>query len=271
MTDERVRAYVDSVIASDPIYHAEEPRVALAPLLSNDGLNVLSSEALSGPAWVGVAQRGIDHRSPILQNLQQDFPHARFLLVVRRQDHYARSMYRQYIKTGGTQSLRRFFGEGTTPLFSADRFRYAPYVERIRSMFDNRLDVVPFELLRNEPKRFLAAIGRVLDVTPPTLPATRSNATRMGSRGLTICRWLNHAFRGPLNPDAPLPGIPLRRGGKLGWHNPSNLLQDHWPAKRVRYSAADEAFYARLLADCAQDNRRLQAHVDEDLGELGYF
>ncbi|MEM7220617.1 MAG: hypothetical protein AAF515_19805 [Pseudomonadota bacterium] len=290
-----VAHYVNTVIARDPIHHGAFPIktqptgvataagaaddappvdqqavTALREALQTGETNLVSSEALSGPAWVGVTQRGIDHRTPVLLNLLQDFPDAELLLIIRRQDDYAKSMYRQYVKSGGTRPLAQFLGaNGHTPLFAPDRYRYAALVDALQRSFA-RVRVIPFELLRENEGQFLGTVSDFLGAPPPDKPMSRRNSTRMGSAGLNLCRVLNRLFTSPLNPAGVLPGIPIRRGG--GWRtlSPVALLQDHWPSTRAKTSAAHQALFATVLAEANSDNRRLEALIDQDLARYGY-
>jgi len=275
MKNAPVRAYIDHALACDPIYYSTSSKASkVKELLVADKTNLFSSEALSGPAWVGVAQRGIDHRTPVLQNLSHDFGDASILLILRRQDGYARSMYRQYVKAGGTHSMARFFGIGpnaASPLFSPDRFRYTPFVRALKARFTGNVNVLFFEQLLSDSAYFLDELSRMLDCPGPLEEPGKRNSSKLGSRGLSISRGLNRIFRGPLNPAAPIPGIPLRRKGRWRLENPVALLQDHWPGNSPKQSPIELSICQSLLEDCKEDNQALAAEVDRDLSVFGYY
>ena len=270
-----VRTYINHVLACDPIYYPGSTKAA--PLKAHfvaNKVNLVSSESLSGPAWVGVAQRGIDHRSPVLSNLSFDFKEAEILLILRRQDGYARSMYRQYIKSGGTFTMARFLGsdlELGSPLFSLDRFSYSPYVDALQRHFDGKIHVMFFEELLADSAKFFGKLSTILDCSSELpIPGNR-NSSRLGSRGLALSRLLNRIFRGPLNPGAPLPGIPVKRKGVWVVESPVSLIQDHWPGKSPEQSESERTLCAALLERSKADNIKLAELVNQDLGKLGYY
>src|SRR5688572_9638241 len=111
----------------DPIYFdSTHSRVVLEGALSANKVNVISSESLSGSLYSAGGKRDLDHRHSIIENLQRTLPEAKIMLVLRRQDQFARSVYRQYIKRGGVLDPAEFFGlDGhRSAYFPKDRFRY---------------------------------------------------------------------------------------------------------------------------------------------------
>lgn len=276
-----VKRYVNEVISVEPMYrdHTDAAAANLRQRLSLSEVNLISSEALSGPAWVGVSQRGIDHRQSVITNLQRDFPNAYILLILRRQDQYARSIYRQYVKTGGTASMRKFFGLQTgsndpadnPPLFSRHRFEYSPFVRELQRSFPGRVKVIPFELMQQDTTQFLKRVCQAIGTEAPSSPPSRLNRTRLGSTGLHVSRMLNRLFRSQLNPGGFLPGIPVRLRGRWLWINPVQLLQDYWPFGQAHQSAEERDLCTLILRRSAQDNRKLAAIINEDLHQFGYW
>jgi len=276
-TSASVRNYLNHVLACDPIYYSASSCASdLSPQLDENRLNLISSEALSGPAWVGVAQRGIDHRSPVLQNLKHDFPEAEILLILRRQDGYARSMYRQYVKSGGVASMARFLGMDSSqpdrpPLFARNRFYYASYVKELRRQFPAGVHVLFFEQFVSRPEEFLGKLAVILRTSNKLVSPGRRNSTRLGSRGLWVSRHLNRWFRNSLNPSALLPGLPRRRNGRWTSVSPVAILQDHWPGKAPTQSAFEKTLCETLLQNCYSDNRELAELLGVDLSGSGYY
>lgn len=274
--DDTVRRFVRGVTRTDPLYYdAEAARALLAPRMSNDRLNLLSNESLSGPPYAGAIEIGLDHRSPVLANLAASFPDARAMIVLRRQDHLARSFYRQYLKSGGTRRARTFFGlsnDDKGPIMSPDRFRFARYVDALCEAFPAGVLILAFEQFIAEPAIYLQRIGEFLEVTLPEVELRRENATRLGPFGMEVTRLLNHLFRNLLNPAGVLPGVPTRRFGRWRSVSPVEFIHDYTPDFGRRSDGGAAAEIARgILEDCKADNRRLCESHGLDFERFGYY
>jgi len=269
------RRFVHLATRQDPI-HFDAPvvRRLLSSRFSEAQVNLLSNESLSGPPFAGVMEGGLDHRTPVIQNLSACFPDADLILVVRRQDKLAQSFYRQYIKSGGTRSIERFYGhqENRPPLLATDRFRFSPYIKLLKESFSGRLLVLPFEHFVEDSSAFLGVLGDFLGVEWPELELRRDNATRMGSFGLEASRLGNHLFRNLLNPGGLLPGIPVRRYGKYQMTSPVNWLQDNSPLKgEIKEGTRIDRVAKSILHAVREDNKILAEELDIDLGRYNYL
>ena len=261
----------------DPIYFdSSHSRVVLEGALSADKVNVISSESLSGSLYSAVGKRDLDHRHSIIENLQRTLPEAKIMLVLRRQDQFARSVYRQYIKRGGVLDPAEFFGldghEGA--YFPRDRFRYYEYVGVLKNRFPAGVHIGIFEEFAESPSTFLERMCRFLEVEAiDGGQLQKFNRSRLGSTGLEVSRVLNRLFRSPLNPGGILPGIPLRRHKGKWWSvSPVFMLQDHWPGTgRVADDSRLARVCAKLLADEVARNKLLQDELNLDLERYGYL
>lgn len=274
--DDDVRQFVRSVTRTDPLFYDPcAARALIEPRMSASRLNLLSNESLSGPPYAGAIEAGLDHRSPILSNLSATFPEARAILVLRRQDGLARSFYRQYLKSGGTRRVRRFYGMtggGQPPLMTLDRFRFSPYVDAVKRAFPHGVVVLAFEQFIAERQAFLDSIAAFLGIRLPDIELRRENATRLGPFGMEITRLLNHLFRNLLNPAGVLPGIPMRRFGRWRVVSPVELIHDHAPDFGRRGDGGELAAVGReILEGVKSDNRRLCDCHGLDFGKYGYF
>jgi hypothetical protein len=269
------RQVVHAVTRKDPLYF--DPKQALESLVGqvrSDQVNLLSNESLSGPPYAGIAEGGLDHRSPVLHNLRAAIPNARVVLVLRRQDSLARSLYRQYLKRGGTVKLQRFYGIGAAhqpSLMSLDRFCFSFFVRCVFESFGSRVLVLTFEeFLRDQP-RFLERLCRFIGVERPNMRLYPENATRMGPTGLEVTRLLNFAFRGMLN-QSILPRLPVRRLGQWKRISAVELIHDYWPG---RPTARRESAFNRVTDEIwelnREDNRRLDEEYRLGLAEFGYY
>jgi hypothetical protein len=272
-----VGGIINALQVQDPIYFDSGlSRGVLLGAFSRDKVNLISSESLSGSLYSAVGKRDLDHRHSIIENLQQTLPEAKVMLVIRRQDQYARSVYRQYIKRGGVLDAAAFFGvhRHGGAYFPRDRFRYREYVKALKERFPAGVHVGVFEELVESPPTFLERMCRFLEVEPvDSWPLQKINRSRLGSTGLEVSRVLNRLFRSPLNPGGMLPGIPRRRRKGEWWSvSPVYMLQDHWPGSgRVADDSRLGRICTKLLADESAGNRLLQDELNLDLKRYGYL
>lgn len=261
----------------DPIYFdSTHARLILARTFSDTKVNLISAEGLSGSLYSAVGKRDLDHRDSIVQNLQRTLPEAKIVVVLRRQDQYAKSVYRQYIKRGGVLDPAAFFGlDGQDgACFPRDRFRYLEYVRALQHRFPAGVYVGIFEEFADTPSAFLERMCRFLEVEPiDGWQLQKINRSRLGSAGLEVSRILNRLFTSPLNPGGLLPGIPRRkRTGKWWSVSPVFMLQDHWPGTgRVAAQSRLGQVCAKVLAGEAARNSTLQDELSLDLKRYGYF
>lgn len=273
--DPAVRQFVHAVTRKDPLYfNAKEAFTLLDGRIRNDQVNLLSNESLSGPPYAGVVEGGLDHRSPVLQNLRAVLPGARAVLVLRRQDGLARSLYRQYLKRGGTAKVERFFGmdeDGLPPLMSLDRFFFSPFLRCVFETFDSRVLVLTFEHFVRDQQSFLERLCQFIHVDRPDIELHAENATRMGPIGMEVTRRLNFILRGMLN-QGIVPRLPVRRRGEWRRVSVMELIHDYWPARpSVQQDTAFSRIADEIWSMFREDNRRLDQELRLGLGEFGYY
>src|SRR5688572_19821302 len=191
--------YIDSALSAaagiihafqvqDPIYFdSRQARVVLQGTFSDDKVNLISAEGLSGSLYSAVGKRDLDHRHSIIENLQRTLPEAKIMLVLRRQDQYAKSVYRQYIKRGGVLKPAAYFGldgcEGAC--FPRNRFRYLEYVRELKRRFPAGVHVGIFEEFAESPSAFLERMCRFLGMESiDSWKLQKINRSRLGSTGL---------------------------------------------------------------------------------------
>ncbi len=271
-----MKTFVDLVTRKDPLYFdPEAARSVIAPLLSEHKPNMLSNESFSGPPYAGIAENGLDHRSPILTNLKMVFPDAKVILVLRRQDSLARSMYRQYLKSGGTRSIYQFYGmhkNGRPPLLSLDRFVYSPYVRALKASFSSGVLLLTFEQFVSDQPGFLRTLNEFLGIRRPKVSLTKENATKLGSFGMEATRVFNHLFRSHLNPAGLLPGIPVIRFAERRRASPIEILHDFWPGTGTLSETSAIYRISKTILDIArEDNEALDKAHNLGLRAFGYY
>ncbi len=272
----QMRNFVHYVTRTDPIFF--DPSRALAYLdtvMENRIPNLLSNESFSGPPYAGVIEGGLDHRSPILTNLKSVFPDAKVILVIRRQDSLAKSFYRQYLKSGGTRRINRFYGlEGTdhSPLMSLDRFKYGPYVEAVTASFPSGVLILTFEEFVRQQISFLEKLTNFLQIDAPAIELKKENTTTLGPVGMEVTRILNHAFRSLLNPSGIIPGMKMKRFGMAARISPVEIIHDKWPSRSNKLTKGEIVTATNHIFEAVrEDNRNLDAHYHLNLKEYGYY
>ena len=264
-----------SLGTSDPIYwDSVQARAALTAEFEHEQINLISSEALSGSLFAALGKQDLDNRSGILQNLRSTLPEARVVLVIRRQDAYAKSVYRQYVRAGGSMAPHEFFGStaDTRGHFSRDRFRYREYLRALRTAFPAGVHVGVYEHFVESPREFLGQLCAFLGTDDCSGEITRMNRSRLGAFGLEICRHANRFFHSPLNPSGLLPGLPhRRRDGKWVSRSPIGLLQDVWPGNgRIPERSALGEVAAGILEEVRENNSLLSSEWKLSLQRYGY-
>ncbi len=143
---------------------------------------VTSSEALPVPS-VHVGSRG--HRgddwgftaaaqTAVCSTLAGLFPNARILLVTRGFRSVSLSGYSQYVRRGGSRDLASLVsGAGPDELI----WNYDRVVRLYEAAFDGRLIAMPYELLHDDPRRFLTELQAELGLSQPGPLPPRMNAS----------------------------------------------------------------------------------------------
>lgn len=134
--------------------------------VDRDHVPVISNERLSGHPHSG----GFDCKE-IADRLKAVFPNAKILMVIREQRDAILSSWFQYVKKGGTGSLKNYLrprADGHVPLFHRDHFSYDGLISYYQNLFGReRVKVLTFELFRGEPTLFLEQIARFGGLTLP--------------------------------------------------------------------------------------------------------
>jgi hypothetical protein len=173
---------------------------------------VVSAERLSGAPHAG----GYDSRE-LAARLKAVFPEGRILIAIREQRRMIGSLYRQYVRAGGTLSLRDYLspprkGRHAMPSFELDHLRYDRLIRLYMSLFgEARVLVLPFELFAEQPDEFVSRIVRfanpeATDWSPARLPYDRHENPAFTWTYASLRRRLNrHLVRHRLNPTPRFP------------------------------------------------------------------
>lgn len=139
----------------------------------------------------------------VARRLRETFPDADIVIFIRSQLDMIRSTYLQYVRSGGTRSLRRYlqpYPPGSThrrrwyknPLLTLDHFAYQHLIRRYRELFGkDRVHIFCYEQFTADPAVFVERFVRrfELDVDINTLNFARRNES-LGWMTLKLSRWL---------------------------------------------------------------------------------
>lgn len=186
--DHKVKDYYNSLVPDDSIK-----------------VSVVSSERLSGHPHSG----GYDSKE-IADRLYKIFPNGKILIVIREPKNAIASCYLQYIKFGGTCSVKDYLtppqiGSSIVPLFNFDHFNYIKLIEYYLKLFNKEnVLVLPYELFKKSPNDFCSQIINFAGANKlEELPYEEITHKRLSTFGSSLARHFNKVFaKTTLNPSA---------------------------------------------------------------------
>ncbi|HEV2068503.1 MAG TPA: hypothetical protein VGR26_01770 [Acidimicrobiales bacterium] len=241
------------------------------PIVEAEACPVVSHERLSGSPYAG----GYDS-SDLAGRIHAVIPEARVLVVVREQHEAILSTYLQYVRMGGTSTLRRFLQpphDDRIPLFHLDHFRYDRLIGRYQSLFGAaNVRVLAYEQLRGDAHWFVAQITNLVGCPPApnNVVSWRRQNLSLRATATAVLRLLNHAAGPPtsLNPRvfAPFGGKPpsaVRAVSALTRTVPRSIDR--------RYEQQLQRTVAQLASGhFSESNRRTIKQTGLELDALGY-
>jgi hypothetical protein len=242
-----------------------ELQAILGRIEIEDRIPVLSYERLSGNPHSG----GFDARV-IADRIRDCFPEARILCVIREQKDMILSTYFQYVKIGGTDSLKNYLTrsyDGRRPGFSPAQFNYLQLVSYYRNLFSpDKVLVLPYEMFRNNASLFLDKLGRFVaaDLSGWSSKAERRHNRREDDWITQRLPVLNLFLRqSSVNAYSPL-RIP---GGKSLFAFASRVI----PFSNEAYNNRLRGTIESVIQDQYEaPNRELSRILGVDLSEFGY-
>jgi hypothetical protein len=238
---------------------------------------VVSFERLSGHACSGGFDSG-----EIASRIRQVLPEARVLIVVREQRSAIYSNYQRYIRAGGPGSLRQFVCPPTTsnlrvPLFDFRHFEYHHLIRRYQKLFGaDSVLVLAFEQLQQDPRAFVAEIGRFMHRPLPEeildgLPYHVREQESLAPSEQLVLRRLNRFVRSEVNP-VPLVDLDRHHALKRLVRPSDSAVAKLFPdALGERSEASLRRELAELVGDrYAESNRRSAELTGLDLAGSGY-
>jgi hypothetical protein len=160
---------------------------------------IVSREALCGDFITG------EHARRTAERLFQVFGQTRILLVVREQFSMLASLYSQYVKVGGTLSLRDFVWDPLEARNLVSRLQYEKQIQVYVEIFGaENVSVRLFDELKSDKLRFLKDVFSFIgcqdvDFLPLESTLTNPSLTHIGA---TCQRVMNRFVRTHTNPSA---------------------------------------------------------------------
>src|SRR5690606_36023347 len=122
----------------------------------NEGVLTLCEEQFSGFPLQDAYNRKI-----IFDRLNAFFPNANYILVLRNQKDFVKSMYAEYLKKGGTASLKEFLSRKDSQINFAkgSYLQYVTYYEYIKSkILESKIKILYYEDLKHQPALFYKSL-----------------------------------------------------------------------------------------------------------------
>lgn len=156
----------------------------LAALQQANKVMGVSNENLSGHMLTG------ERATLLADRLQAVFGEIKIILVLRHPVDYVRSAYVQYVKLGGTMSLKQLLTDATIPGKALpNKLDFQALIKMYQTRFgcENVL-VLPYELLVENVEDFLSRLWGFLGVTPAGMPDTTTKNPSVSQLGLSLMR-----------------------------------------------------------------------------------
>jgi len=226
---------------------------------------VISDERLSGSPHAG----GYDSTT-IADRLAAAFTEARVLIVIREQRGAIYAMYQQFVRDGGSTPLAKYLAPRAPAEIPQFRFAHYEYHHLIAHYFTlfgrDRVLVLPFELLRTDPRGFVQKICSFAGTIYPASVDLAPLYEAWGALTIAAKRQANRLLvRNALNPSAPL----YVRDHEARFLKLDRRLPRRWSARiehRER-ELTDELVGERYAAS----NRTTSDLLGTDLATYGYL
>ena len=186
-------------------FDIENTRKALVQNFDANKVNVISLENLVGNPHSG-GYAGYDN----FLKLKLLFPDAKIFVCIREQNSMILSTYKQYVKSFGTLSLKRYLhqtekGSNVLPAFDLKHFCYDGLINTYKEGFgkENVL-VLPFEILNTNAEQFLGQLFEFTGISAACVQVVNFQKKRkpaMPNLTLSVKRRYNRVFtRTRVNP-----------------------------------------------------------------------
>jgi len=157
--------------------------------LSVNKINLLSSEEFAGCPW----DKNVNDRFLIADRLKKLFPNAKIILVVREKEAWLKSIYKNYVRKGGTHNFDEFREKD----FAEERLEFEKYEHYLKKLF-SEVYVDDIKHLKEDHYDFVKDLCEFIGCAVPEYKNTIVNKAwndRQIKLGLFLNRyWYNEEF-----------------------------------------------------------------------------
>jgi hypothetical protein len=254
----------------DPTWARSYFEEDLKQAADNDLIPVISNENFVGGPFSGAGYAGFS----IAGRLQETFPQAKILIVIREQSSTILSAYKWRVQDGGQDDLSRFIGASPIRLGYQPRFRlyyleYDQVIRRYQELFGEKgVLVLPLEMLSSNPEEFCNMVAEFCGVPSLSndLARTRSNVGQ-GSFSTEVRRLMNNCVNTIQNPYGvanPFRNKVIYKLSQIVDRVTPNALQEYYRRKnQEQILSFTEGYYQ-------ESNQRTSKLINLDLSEFGY-
>ncbi|RLF37311.1 MAG: hypothetical protein DRM99_00700 [Thermoplasmata archaeon] len=150
--------------------------------LEKDKINLISIENLSGSPF----SSNEFTRYTIMEELAKLYPNAKIIVTFRNKNSWLKSLYSQYIKTGGTYT----YPEWRKKIFNDKYLDFEEYEKLLKEKFKEVL-VLKFEQLKSNPEEYIKKICDFIGVDVPDYEI-KIVGKKFSDKQLEILRIMNH-------------------------------------------------------------------------------
>jgi hypothetical protein len=298
--DQQMMNLLDRVIYTNPTFlDLQKTKQQAEDLLENivEESLLISHERLFGNMLMNY------HDNLYLTNcLRALFPKAKIIIVIRRQDDLVESIYKQSLQSCYHQRINRFLNyrknkfedardQPALPNLDVKQFNLHKYIQTYVEQFGReRIAVLPYELLKQEPGVFFDKLFAFLNVEPfyPEKNAleNRSYSWLSSHLALLLNRFVRVDWDGSsllqFIPDKPFSAYLQERPSGSRFYRILSGLNRRLSVRHLLQNGVDKVFYVKgnlisrkkresILAFHRESNRALGEEFDLDLQSFGYY
>ena len=163
----------------------------------DDKINIISDEELSVNPFTPTYHRehlDCDYRFVIADRLHSIFPDAKIILGIRDKESWVRSIYSQYVKSGGIYSFDIFRKD----IFDESFLDFDAYIKCLKGLFDE-VFVYHLEDLKKDNDSFVKNICDFIGAEVPDYESTIYE-NKLSKRQIKMALFLNRFFASDFNP-----------------------------------------------------------------------
>jgi hypothetical protein len=253
-----------SIFVSRPFDLSEVDYRKIVEAMPEGGKILYSNELMSGSSRMNFC-----NAPQIAHHLSKAFPGAKVIFVLRRQDLFVESIYRQAIRGGYHRSVAKFlsvkrgeFGRifyGRDALMDIHSMNYLNWVEYYAEVFgEENLLVLPYEMLKSDRRGFLERISSFMGVEyREPLSGERTNGR--DSYALLCAMRLVNSF------------VPKKLQNRISDILPFGIVASLLNAIGWERAFLDEEYSRKILSFHEDTNRELSRKYGLELERYGYF